>query len=45
MALADKLRTEADAWEFLEKVRWPNGPVCPDYRGTDVQLIVPKNGI
>ncbi|HZU79535.1 MAG TPA: IS1595 family transposase [Acidimicrobiales bacterium] len=44
-ALADKLQTEADAWEFLEGLRWPNGPACPRCQGTDVYLIVPKNGV
>lgn len=43
-ALADRLRTEADAWEFLEELRWPDGVVCPTCHGTDVYLIVPKNG-
>jgi hypothetical protein len=28
--LADKLRTEADAYRYLEKLRWGDGqPVCP----------------
>jgi transposase-like protein len=29
LALADKLRTEADAYEFLENLRWNGQPVCP----------------
>jgi len=29
LALADKLRTEADAYEFLEDLRWGDTPVCP----------------
>jgi len=44
-ALSDRLRTEADAWEFLEELRWPNGPICPNCHGSDVYLIVPKNGV
>jgi len=28
-ALADKLRTEADAYEFLEDLRWNGKPICP----------------
>jgi hypothetical protein len=44
-ALADRLRTEADAWEYMESLRWPNGPVCPKCNGTDVALIRPKNGV
>jgi transposase-like protein len=27
--LADRLRTEADAYEFLEELRWGDRPVCP----------------
>jgi len=44
-AIADKVRTEADAWKFLEDLRWPNGPICPNCHGADVYLIVPKNGV
>ncbi len=29
LQLADRLRTEADAYKFLEELRWPNGQVCP----------------
>jgi len=29
IALADKLRTDADAYEFLEDLRWNGKPVCP----------------
>lgn len=28
-SLTKTLRTEADAYRFLESKRWPNGPVCP----------------
>ena len=35
-ALADKLQTEADAWKFLEDLRWPDGPTCPTCGGEDV---------
>jgi transposase-like protein len=27
--LADRLRTEADAYEYLEEIRWAGQPVCP----------------
>src|ERR1700722_8679220 len=43
-ALAKQLQTEADAWKFMEEMRWPQGVVCPTCHGTDVYLIVPKNG-
>ncbi len=42
--LSDRLRSEADAWVFLEELRWPNGPKCPTCHGQAVYLIVPKNG-
>ncbi len=29
LSLADKLRTEADAYKFLEELRWNGEPVCP----------------
>jgi transposase-like protein len=29
LALADRLRTEADAYLFLEELRWGDRPVCP----------------
>lgn len=29
LSLADKLRTEADAYKFLEELRWDGQPVCP----------------
>jgi transposase-like protein len=29
LKLADRLRTEADAYEFLEELRWNGRPVCP----------------
>jgi hypothetical protein len=45
IALADQLRTEADAYKYLEGLRWPTGIVCPNCHGSDVYLIVPKDGI
>ncbi|MGZ6928781.1 MAG: transposase, partial [Acidimicrobiia bacterium] len=27
--VSDRCRTEADAWEFLEELRWRGKPVCP----------------
>ncbi len=43
--LADMLRTEADAYKWVEEMRWPDGvAVCPhcDHRGAT--FIVPTNG-
>jgi transposase-like protein len=45
ITLADQLRTEADAYQHLESLRWPEGVECPTCGGSDVYLIQPKNGI
>lgn len=45
LSLADQIRTEADAYEYLESLRWPTGVTCPNCHGSDVYLIQPKNGI
>jgi hypothetical protein len=29
LQLADKLRTEADAYKLLEEMRWGDRPICP----------------
>src|SRR5580698_2717033 len=29
LQLADKLHTEADAYRYLEQLRWGDSPVCP----------------
>jgi len=29
MTLAKQIRTEAEAYAYMESLRWPNGPVCP----------------
>ena len=43
-ALAERLVTEADAYEYLEELRWPNGPSCQHCGSRQVALMVPKNG-
>jgi len=45
LSITDQIRTEADAYEYLENLRWPNGPICPTCHGSDVYLIQPSNGI
>jgi transposase-like protein len=44
-SLSREIVTEADAYAYLEKLRWPEGVICPKCHGADVYLIVPKNGI
>ncbi len=35
---------EEKAREFLEKRRWPNGPVCPHCKSTQIYTLTPKAG-
>lgn len=44
-SLNREIATEADAYEYLEKLQWPDGVICPKCHASDVYLIVPKNGI
>lgn len=43
--LADRLRTEADAYLYMEELRWPNGPVCPHCGHDDATFLNPANGV
>ncbi len=45
VAIADRLRTEADAWLFMEELRWPNGPVCSHCDHDGATFVEPTNGI
>lgn len=45
LSLADSIQTEADAYAYLENLRWPNGVICPTCEGSNVYLIRPENGI
>jgi transposase-like protein len=43
--LADKLRTEADAYKFLEDLRWNGEPVCPHCGSVEQHyFLTPKDG-
>jgi transposase-like protein len=45
LQLADKLRTEADAYLFLEQLRWGQRPVCPHCGSVgDHYFLTPANG-
>jgi transposase-like protein len=45
LQLADRLRDEADAYEFLEELRWGDGlPVCPHCNGEGATYLNPENG-
>jgi transposase-like protein len=44
-ALADRVQTEADAYKFLEELRWPTGtPTCPHCGTVGADYIRPLNG-
>lgn len=45
VSLADKIRTEADAYEYMEKLRWNGTPVCPHCGSEHVNYIRPLNGV
>src|ERR1019366_2468638 len=44
--LASKIFTEADAYKYLEGLRWPEKPVCPHCGVTnDHYFLKPTNGV
>src|SRR5205823_7786714 len=42
--IARQLATEEAAREYLEKLRWPNGPACPFCGGAEVYRLTAKPG-
>jgi hypothetical protein len=43
--LADRLRDDADAYLFLEELRWGDGlPICPHCNNEGATYLTPKNG-
>lgn len=46
IALADKVQTEADAYAFLEQLRWDGKPVCPHCHNDErIYFLNPENGV
>lgn len=46
IALADKIQTEADAYAFLEDLRWNGTPICPHCHSTErIYFLNPENGV
>ncbi|MDP9412109.1 MAG: IS1595 family transposase [Actinomycetota bacterium] len=46
ISLADKIETDADAYRFLEELRWGDKPVCPHCGRDDrCHFLQPKNGV
>jgi transposase-like protein len=44
--IADRLRSEADAYKFMEELRWGAGePVCPHCGDSGASYIAPTNGV
>jgi Transposase zinc-ribbon domain len=41
--LATKLRTEADAYKFLEDLRWDDEPICPHCGSIDTIQIASRS--
>jgi transposase-like protein len=45
MSLAKGIKTEADAYAYMEKLRWPDGPVCPHcHSRAKHYFLTPKSG-
>ncbi len=46
LQIVDRLGNEADAYRFMEQLRWGDGdPVCPQSDGIGATYIRPLNGI
>lgn len=45
IALANKVQTEADAYIYLEELRWNGTPVCAHCGATKVYFLKPANGV
>src|SRR5690349_23448343 len=43
--IADRIRTDAEAYLFLEELRWHGNPVCPHCDSLGATFIRPTNGV
>jgi transposase-like protein len=43
--IADRIRTEGDAYRFLEELRWTDGAECPHCGSREVTYMRPANGV
>ena len=44
-SLSREIVTEADAYLYLENMRWHGTPVCPKCATTDIRYVEPTNGV
>lgn len=44
-SLAKRITCEADAYAYIESLRWPNGPVCPHCAHDRAYFLKPSNGL
>jgi transposase-like protein len=45
MTLAKTIKTEADAYRYMESLRWPDGPVCPHCKSAEPHYFLkPREG-
>jgi len=42
--LASRINTEADAYGYMESLRWPDGPICPHCGNKRAYFLKPANG-
>ena len=40
----ESARSEASAYAFVESIVWPDGPICPHCKASDVYRMVPQAG-
>jgi transposase-like protein len=43
--IARHFSDEDRAYQFIESMRWPNGPICPHCRSERAYFLQPKNGV
>jgi len=43
--LSRKIANEGDAYAYMERLRWPNGPVCPHCQHDKAYFLKPSNGV
>jgi transposase-like protein len=44
-SLAQRITCEADAYAYMESLRWPNGPVCPHCHHDRAYFLTPANKV